>query len=132
MDPVRPVAQDYVPDGSLTFSRQAATTRQLPNRPAIKQITRLHDTNRSSILKRLFCVFIAFILVVTFGSPVCAQVQLPSDVGTTVNGFQDDFDGAALNPNWIVAGQNVFSVGGGVLHVASATGDPNHLLCEIP
>src|SRR5215813_11547523 len=57
---------------------------------------------------------------------------LPSEVGTTVNGFQDDFDGASLNPNWMVRGQNVFSVSGGMLHVTSAAGDPNHLLYELP
>jgi hypothetical protein len=59
-----------------------------------------------------------------------AQSFLPGDVGTTVNGFQDDFDGSTLGPNWVVSGANVFSVGGGLLHVSSATGDPNHLLYE--
>src|SRR5436305_4008462 len=58
--------------------------------------------------------------------------QLPSDFGTTVSGFQDDFDGTVLDTNWAIAGANVFSVNGGVLHVASATGDPNHLLYELP
>ncbi len=61
-----------------------------------------------------------------------AQPQLPTDVGTTVNGFQDDFDGPTLNTNWVVAGDNIFSVSGGILHVNSATGDPNHLLYEMP
>jgi hypothetical protein len=56
---------------------------------------------------------------------------LPLDVGTTVNGFQDDFDGAALDANWVVRGANVFSVSGGLLHVSSTTGDPNHLLYEL-
>src|SRR6185295_6695635 len=56
---------------------------------------------------------------------------LPTDVGTTVSGFQDDFDGGTLNPNWVVRGASVFSVGGGMLHVTSATGDPNHLLYEL-
>ncbi len=59
--------------------------------------------------------------------------QVPSDFGTSVSGFQHDFDGTILNTNWAVAGANVFSVnGGGVLHVVSATGDPNHLLYEGP
>ena len=61
-----------------------------------------------------------------------AQPFLPAEVGTTVNGYQDDFNGAAVGPNWAVRGVNVFSVSGGVLHVASATGDPNHLLYELP
>jgi hypothetical protein len=62
---------------------------------------------------------------------LAAQPFVPGDVGTIVNGFQDDFDGSTLNPNWVVSGANVFSVSGGVLHVSSASGDPNHLLCEI-
>jgi Lamin Tail Domain len=61
-----------------------------------------------------------------------AQPFLPVDVGTTVNGYQDDFDGSTLDTNWAVSGANVFSVGGGQLHVTSANGDPNHLLYELP
>ncbi|MBI5384085.1 MAG: lamin tail domain-containing protein [Verrucomicrobia bacterium] len=61
-----------------------------------------------------------------------AQPFLPADVGTTVSGFQDDFDGASLGGNWAVRGANVFTVSGGMLHVANASGDPNHLLCESP
>ncbi|MBN2507855.1 MAG: lamin tail domain-containing protein [Verrucomicrobia bacterium] len=63
-------------------------------------------------------------------APLHAQ-SLPADVGTTVAGFQDDFEGDSLNPNWAVRGQNVYSVSGGLLHVSSATGDPNHLLYEL-
>jgi hypothetical protein len=48
-----------------------------------------------------------------------AQTQVPADVGTVVDGAQDDFDGTSLSTNWSVAGQNVFSVGGGMLHVTS-------------
>ena len=74
---------------------------------------------------------IALCLVSTFGFDAFSQ-QLPLEVGTTVNGFQDDFEGTTLNSNWVVAGVNVFSVSGGLLHVESATGDPNHLLYELP
>src|SRR2546422_483245 len=62
-------------------------------------------------------------------SRVAAQL-LPADVGTTVNGFQDDFDGAALNPNWVVLGANAYSLSNGVLRVTTASGDPNHLLYQ--
>lgn len=61
-----------------------------------------------------------------------AQMYTPTEVGATVNGFQDDFNGTAPGFNWVVRGASVFSVSGGVLHVASATGDPNHLLYELP
>ena len=71
-------------------------------------------------------------MVATFGLNAFSQPLLPVDVGTTVNGFQDDFDGSALGPNWVVAGANVFSVSGGILHVTPAAGDPNHLLYELP
>ena len=72
--------------------------------------------------------------VVLFALSNCNDIaqQLPSEVGKTVSGFQDDFDGTVLNTNWAIAGANVFSVSGGVLHVASATGDPNHLLYAVP
>src|SRR6185436_14500973 len=64
--------------------------------------------------------------------PTSVEAQLlPSDVGATVSGFQDDFDGGTLNPNWVVRGASVFSVGGGMLHVTSTIGDPNHLLYEL-
>jgi len=59
-----------------------------------------------------------------------AQPFVPADVGTTVNGYQDDFDGASLASGWQVRGANVFSVSGGMLHVTSTIGDPNHLLYE--
>jgi hypothetical protein len=66
------------------------------------------------------------------GLKLSAQSLLPLDAGTTVNGFQDDFSGSVLGPKWVVSGANVYSVGGGVLHVATAAGDPNHLLYELP
>jgi len=62
------------------------------------------------------------------GNDLGAQPFVPVEVGTTVNGFQDDFNGATLGANWTVAGQSVFSVNGGLLHVSTASGDPNHLL----
>src|SRR5437867_3069089 len=61
-----------------------------------------------------------------------AQPLVPNDVGTTVSGFQDDFDGATLNSNWQVVGTNVYSVNNGLLHVSSASLDPNHLLYNTP
>lgn len=57
--------------------------------------------------------------------------SVPTEVGTTVAGFQDDFDGAALNPAWTVRGQSAYALGGGILRVTSASGDPNHLLYEL-
>src|SRR5688572_1582613 len=63
---------------------------------------------------------------------VCSRAQqLPVDVGTTVPGYQDDFDGGSLNPSWVIRGQTVYSASGGMLHVASAGADPNHLLYEV-
>jgi len=66
------------------------------------------------------------------GNDLGAQPFVPVEVGTTVNGFQDDFNGATLGANWTVAGQSVFSVNGGLLHVSTASGDPNHLLYTLP
>src|SRR5688572_24088331 len=80
---------------------------------------------------------VSFVLAALLGAgiylcPSAVNAQLlPNDVGTTVSGFQDDFEGGSLNANWTVRGQDAFSVSGGMLHVASATGDPNHLLYEL-
>lgn len=68
---------------------------------------------------------------VYLSTPSVEAQLLPSDVGATVSGYQDDFDGGSLNPNWVVHGANVFSVSGGMLHVTSTAGDPNHLLYEL-
>src|SRR5436190_3693998 len=57
--------------------------------------------------------------------------QVPLDVGTVVAGYQDDFTGTSLNPSWTVRGASVYSVSGGMLHVTSGSGDPNHLLYEL-
>src|SRR5947207_11814580 len=62
---------------------------------------------------------------------VLAQPLVPSDVGTVVNGYQDDFDGSALKPGWSVLGVNVYSVANGMLHVSTPNGDPNHLLYQV-
>jgi hypothetical protein len=69
--------------------------------------------------------------VVCLCAPVLRAQLLPSDVGATVSGFQDDFDGGTLNPNWAVRGASVYMVSGGMLRVATAAGDPNHLLYEL-
>src|ERR1051326_6235389 len=61
-----------------------------------------------------------------------AQPLVPNEVSKAVNGYQDDFDGATLNSNWQVAGANVYTLNSGVLHVSSASGDPNHLLYALP
>lgn len=73
----------------------------------------------------------AFVLALPTAG-VRGQPFVPIEVGTTVNGFQDDFNGTVLGPGWAVAGQSVFSVNGGLLHVSTASGDPNHLLCVVP
>ncbi len=56
--------------------------------------------------------------------------QAPVDAGTTVNGFQDDFEGGTLDPRWVARGGAAFAVSGGMLHVTTVAGDPNHLLYE--
>jgi hypothetical protein len=58
-----------------------------------------------------------------------AQPYWPAEVGTSVQGYQDDFNGTALAAQWQVSGADVYSVGGGLLTVSSTGGDPNHLLC---
>ncbi|HUR46937.1 MAG TPA: lamin tail domain-containing protein [Candidatus Saccharimonadales bacterium] len=61
-----------------------------------------------------------------------SQPFAPSDAGSTVNGFQDDFNGNVLGPNWVSRGAGVYSIANGMVHIGNATGDPNHLLYELP
>lgn len=59
-----------------------------------------------------------------------AQLLAPTDVGTVVSGYQDDFNGSTLDARWLPTGPStsIYTVGKGILHVSSADGDPNHLL----
>jgi uncharacterized protein (TIGR03118 family) len=66
---------------------------------------------------------------------------VPWELLQTVNGYQDNFDTAILNSNWVALAndsstpnqyQQVGSVGQGVLRVFSSIGDPNHLLYMAP
>ena len=54
----------------------------------------------------------------------------PAELGTTVNGFQDDFTGATRDPDWKAFGPggDRYEQKNGILYVSSAVGDPNHLL----
>src|SRR6187549_3604819 len=74
---------------------------------------------------------LVLLTLLQFGS-VHAQPFLPTDAGTTVNGYQDDFDGTTLAPAWLIQGANVYTVNSGTLRVATASGDPNHLLYAAP
>ena len=78
---------------------------------------------------------LALLGAVCLGIPAAnAQPLVPIDVGQTVNGFQDDFDGPTLNPDWKATGTalKIYSVADGLLKVMSAMGDPNHLLYAAP
>ena len=79
---------------------------------------------RVSRIKTIILLLAGLFILETLGF---CQMYVPADVYTTVNGFQDDFEGTSLKPGWQVQGVNVYSVSNGVLHVTSASGDPNHL-----
>src|SRR5438132_5526484 len=96
----------------------------------LSQTTRVQRTNLIGRIVWQVTAPVSVISLLTFN--LCAQPLLPADVGTTVNGFQDDFDETALSPNWVASGANVFSVSEGLLHITSATGDHNHLIYEFP
>jgi len=61
-----------------------------------------------------------------------AQDPIPSnfaEYGTTVNGFQDQFQGTSLDPGWTLVGSGVTAtVSGGYLHCSGATSDPSRLM----
>src|SRR5687768_4101393 len=66
-------------------------------------------------------------LVLVLGLSARAQF-IPMDLGTTVNGYQDDFDGSTIAAGWLVSGQDGYSVADGLLQITTVFGDPNHLL----
>jgi hypothetical protein len=78
----------------------------------------------------IFLVALCLCLIAVLPCPTAYAAFAPEEVGKVVNGVQDDFTGSTLRTNWLVRGRNVFSVSDGMLHVGSATGDPNHLLYE--
>jgi len=62
----------------------------------------------------------------------------PAEVGTLVNGYQDNFDATALNSSWVAAppGVNasgsVFKLNNGYLEVAKGAAEGPHLLYQVP
>ena len=58
----------------------------------------------------------------------------PTELGQTVNGFQDNFTGATRDPNWVAVGPggDLYVQEDGVLKVSATHGDPNHLLYMAP
>ena len=117
----------------ILLSQRSGSTVSAFCRSRISLMTYLFKVQMTRFtMQKAFRELMAFAVVLSIASPVLAQTQLPKDVGTTVTGFQDDFDGTTLNTGWTVAGANVYSVSNGALHVFPATGDPNHLLYELP
>jgi hypothetical protein len=79
----------------------------------------------------------AFIAAALFGfsayapAPKSFAAAIPTnfaEYGTSVNGYQDQFTGTALDPGWTLVGGATVSVSGGYLHVSGATTDPSKLL----
>ena len=65
---------------------------------------------------------------------VTTNPNWPSELGQTVNGFQDDFTGATRDPNWrpFGPGGDLYVQANGLMHVQVRSGDPNHLLYVAP
>ena len=118
------------PIGGLGFGLHPGRHQRTGAQPESRILPKYQMRNLS--FRILAATLIGVGMVSDLGFNLSAQSLAPGDVGTTVSGFQDDFDGAALGANWAVRGASVFSVGGGVLHVTSAAGDSNHLLYEMP
>jgi uncharacterized protein (TIGR03118 family) len=58
---------------------------------------------------------------------------LPWELAQSVNGYQDNFNAATLNTNWVAVGNNdptpdQYQLANGVLRVFTSVGDPNHIL----
>ena len=94
-----------------------------------REVCRLGPSMRNPNLSLLIAAFQGAAICLF---PFLAKAQfLPTEVGTTVNGFQDDFDAATLDANWAVRGSAAYSVSGGMLRATTVGGDPNHLLYEL-
>lgn len=57
---------------------------------------------------------------------------MPSEMGTVVNGYQDDFSCATMNTNWVAVGPDVYFQSGGKLNVSAGAGNPNNLVYANP
>ncbi len=75
----------------------------------------------------------------TTNLPITQGLQLPSEFGTTVSGYQDDFTGASINPAWTAVPNDPavmaqFTQANGLLNFTTDTNttlyDPEHLLYE--
>ncbi len=63
---------------------------------------------------------------------VSLAALLPAEMGTTVSGFQDDFNEPTRDPNWLAIGPDVYAQAGGFLNLGAGNGDPNHLIYANP
>jgi hypothetical protein len=86
-----------------------------------------------------FIAAAAVLAVVTIATTAQAvMVSNFNEAGTTVNGYQDDFNGTTLNPDWFLIdnggnGPGLFTLSGnGTLFMNPAGGDPNKLLYNPP
>ena len=82
------------------------------------------------MLKILAAVTAAILL---FFAPVIQAQNMPAEWGQEgVHGFQDDFSGSVLNPDWVWrsgdGNQPNYVMSEGVLAFRTVNGDPNHLL----
>jgi hypothetical protein len=77
---------------------------------------------------------LSLLSLLAFARPVEALIFTNfSEFGTTVNGYQDDFNGTTLNPDWLIfnggGSPGIFTLSGsGSLLMNPAAGDPNKLL----
>ena len=63
---------------------------------------------------------------------VSLAALLPAEMGTTVSGFQDDFNEPTRDTNWLAIGPDVYEQAGGFLNLGAGSGDPNHLIYVNP
>ena len=81
-------------------------------------------------------VVAGLLILIAFGGRANAVIVTNfNESGTTVNGYQDDFDGDTLNPDWLLLdgagddGPSLFTLSGaGTLILNPALSDPNKLL----
>ena len=123
LDPSR-----YAVDGAAVQSAQYGTNnasvvlRTAPIDQGPSPTLRLHGVRNASLTQTL----------VNVPAPVSIVALVPAEIGTPVNGFQDDFDSLTRDPRWLPIGPDVYFQSAGLLNVSAGGSDPNHLLFADP
>lgn len=76
------------------------------------------------------CTSAAICVAAALALTANATTFQPPEQGQAVNGYEDTFDGATLNPDWLISGGGSYEQADGVLTVSGTGADPAHLFYD--